>query len=262
MNLTLENKHAIVCGSSDGIGKASALIMAQRGCELTLVARNEKKLNTTLSELNTERGQFHKIICVDFNQPNNLKKKVVSHLESLGKPVDILVNNSGGPHGGLLIEADENEFRVAFERLLICNQIMAKAVFPGMREKGSGRIINIISTSVKQVIPGLGVSNTIRGSVAQWGKTLAIELGEYGICVNNILPGYTSTARLQDLADSKAETLGVTPQEVRELWAQKTSLARLGTPEEVANTVAFLASDESGYITGHNLSVDGGRFGA
>ena len=262
MNLTLENKHAIVCGSSDGIGKASALIMAQRGCELTLVARNEKKLNTTLSELNTERGQVHEIVCVDFNQPNNLKKKVASHLKSLGKPVDILVNNSGGPHGGLLIEADENEFRVAFERLLICNQIMAKAVFPGMREKGSGRIINIISTSVKQVIPGLGVSNTIRGSVAQWGKTLAIELGEYGICVNNILPGYTSTARLQDLADSKAETLGVTPQEVRELWAQKTSLARLGTPEEIANTVAFLASDESGYITGHNLSVDGGRFGA
>ncbi len=262
MNLTLENKHAIVCGSSDGIGKASALIMAQRGCELTLVARNEKKLNTTLSELNTERGQVHEIVCVDFNQPNNLKKKVASHLKSLEKPVDILVNNSGGPHGGLLIEADENEFRVAFERLLICNQIMAKAVFPGMREKGSGRIINIISTSVKQVIPGLGVSNTIRGSVAQWGKTLAIELGEYGICVNNILPGYTSTARLQDLADSKAETLGVTPQEVRELWAQKTSLARLGTPEEIANTVAFLASDESGYITGHNLSVDGGRFGA
>ena len=184
------------------------------------------------------------------------------HIGTLGKPVDILINNSGGPHGGPIIEADENEFRVAFERLLICNQIMAKAVFPGMKEQGSGRIINIISTSVKQVIPGLGVSNTIRGSVAQWGKTLAIELGEYGICVNNILPGYTSTARLQDLADSKAEALGVTPKEIREVWAKNTSLRRLGAPEEIANTVAFLASDESGYITGHNLSVDGGRFGA
>ena len=139
---------------------------------------------------------------------------------------------------------------------------MAKAVFPGMREQGSGRIINIISTSVKQVIPGLGVSNTIRGSVAQWGKTLAIELGEYGICVNNILPGYTATARLQDLADSKATSLGVTSEEILEMWAKNTSLKRLGTPEEIANTIAFLASDESGYITGHNLSVDGGRFGA
>ena len=262
MNLSLENKHAIICGSSDGIGKASAITMAQRGCEITLVARNQEKLDSTLLELNTKQDQQHQTVCVDFDQPEKVKESVTLHIGTLGKPVDILINNSGGPHGGPIIEADENEFRVAFERLLICNQIMAKAVFPGMKEQGSGRIINIISTSVKQVIPGLGVSNTIRGSVAQWGKTLAIELGEYGICVNNILPGYTSTARLQDLANSKAEVLGVTPQEIREVWAKNTSLKRLGTPEEIANTVAFLASDESGYITGHNLSVDGGRFGA
>tara|TARA_B100000579_G_scaffold437002_1_gene464784 strand:+ start:918 stop:1706 length:789 start_codon:yes stop_codon:yes gene_type:complete len=262
MNLSLENKHAIVCGSSDGIGKASAIIMAQRGCEVSLVARNQEKLDLTLSNLKTDQGQQHQTVCVDFDQPEKVKEKVTSHIGSLGRNVDILVNNSGGPHGGPLIEADENEFMVAFERLLICNQIMAKAVFPGMREQGSGRIINIISTSVKQVIPGLGVSNTIRGSVAQWGKTLAIELGEYGICVNNILPGYTATARLQDLADSKATSLGVTSEEIREMWAKNTSLKRLGTPEEIANTIAFLASDESGYITGHNLSVDGGRFGA
>ncbi len=262
MNLSLENKHAIICGSSDGIGKASAIKMAQRGCEITLVARNQEKLDSTLLELNTKQDQQHQTVCVDFDQPEKVKESVTLHIGSLGKPVDILINNSGGPHGGPIIEADENEFRVAFERLLICNQIMAKAVFPGMKEQRSGRIINIISTSVKQVIPGLGVSNTIRGSVAQWGKTLAIELGEYGICVNNILPGYTSTARLQDLADSKAEALGVAPKEIRELWAKNTSLRRLGTPEEIANTVAFLASDESGYITGHNLSVDGGRFGA
>ena len=262
MNLLLENKHAIICGSSDGIGKASAILMAHRGCEVTLVARNQAKLDSTLLELNNRQGQHHQTLCVDFNKPNKVKEKVNSHVSKLGKTVDILINNSGGPHGGPLIEAEENEFRIAFERLLICNQIMAKAVFPGMREQRSGRIINIISTSVKQVIPGLGVSNTIRGSVAQWGKTLAIELGQYGICVNNILPGYTSTARLQDLADSKAEALGVTAQEIREVWAKNTSLKRLGSPEEIANTVAFLASDESGYITGHNLSVDGGRFGA
>jgi len=262
MKLTLINKHAIVCGSTDGIGKASALLLANQGCEITLVARNQNKLDKTLSELNREHNQEHSSICVDFDNSNDLKNKIEMHLESLGKPVNILVNNSGGPHGGPLIEVEEDEFRVAFERLLICNHIMAKAVFPEMKKNRSGRIINIISTSVKQVIPGLGVSNTIRGSVAQWGKTLALELGEDGICVNNILPGYTATERLKDLAESKANSLGVNVEEIREQWAENTSLKRLGTPDEIANTVLFLASDESSYITGHNFSVDGGRFSA
>ena len=262
MNLSLKHKHAFVCGSTDGIGKASALLLAEHGCEITLIARNQEKLDSTLLELAQNNGQNHSTVCADFDDPETLKERVNSQISTLGKPVDILVNNSGGPHGGTLIEAEEDEFRIAFERLLICNHIMAKAVVPGMKEQGSGRIINIISTSVRQVIPGLGVSNTIRGSVAQWGKTLAIELGEYGICVNNILPGYTATARLQDLADSKAESMGVTPDQIQDGWAKNTSLRRLGTPEEIAGTVAFLASDAAGYISGHNLSVDGGRFSA
>ena len=262
MNLSLKHKHAFVCGSTDGIGKASALLLAEHGCEITLIARNQEKLDSTLFELAQNNGQNHSTVCADFDDPETLKERVNSQISTLGKPVDILVNNSGGPHGGTLIEAEEDEFRIAFERLLICNHIMAKAVVPGMKEQGSGRIINIISTSVRQVIPGLGVSNTIRGSVAQWGKTLAIELGEYGICVNNILPGYTATARLQDLADSKAELMGVTPDQIQDGWAKNTSLRRLGTPEEIAGTVAFLASDAAGYISGHNLSVDGGRFSA
>ena len=262
MNLSLKHKHAFVCGSTDGIGKASALLLAEHGCEITLIARNQGKLDSTLLELAQNNGQNHSTVCADFDDPETLKERVNSQISTLDKPVDILVNNSGGPHGGALIEAEEDEFRIAFERLLICNHIMAKAVVPGMKEQGSGRIINIISTSVRQVIPGLGVSNTIRGSVAQWGKTLAIELGEYGICVNNILPGYTATARLQDLADSKAESMGMTPDQIQDGWAKNTSLRRLGTPEEIAGTVAFLASDAAGYISGHNLSVDGGRFSA
>ena len=262
MNLSLKQKHAFVCGSTDGIGKASALLLAEHGCEITLIARNQEKLDSTLLELAQNNGQNHSTVCADFDDPETLKERVNSQISTLGKPVDILVNNSGGPHGGTLIEAEEDEFRIAFERLLICNHIMAKAVVPGMKEQGSGRIINIISTSVRQVIPGLGVSNTIRGSVAQWGKTLAIELGEYGICVNNILPGYTATARLQDLADSKAESMGVTPDQIQDGWAKNTSLRRLGAPQEIAGTVAFLASDAAGYISGHNLSVDGGRFSA
>ena len=262
MKLSLINKHAIVCGSTDGIGKASALLLAKQGCEITLVARNQDKLDNTQSELNTDHNQKHYSVCADFDNSMDLKKKIKMHMRSLGRSVDILVNNSGGPHGGLLIEADEDEFRAAFERLLIGNHIMAKAVVPGMKDKGVGRIVNIISTSVKQVIPGLGVSNTIRGSVAQWGKTLALELGEHGICVNNILPGYTATDRLKYLAESKANSLGVDIEDIRNKWAENTSLKRIGNVDEVANTVLFLASDESSYVTGHNFSVDGGRFSA
>lgn len=262
MKLSLINKHAIVCGSTDGIGKASALLLAKQGCEITLVARNQDKLDNTQSELNTDHNQKHYSVCADFDKSMDLKKKIKMHMRSLGRSVDILVNNSGGPHGGPLIEADEDEFRAAFERLLIGNHIMAKAVVPGMKDKGVGRIVNIISTSVKQVIPGLGVSNTIRGSVAQWGKTLALELGEHGICVNNILPGYTATDRLKYLAESKANSLGVDIEDIRNKWAENTSLKRIGNVDEVANTVLFLASDESSYVTGHNFSVDGGRFSA
>ena len=182
-------------------------------------------------------------------------------MKEIANGADILINNSGGPHGGPLIDAEENEFRVAFERLLICNQIMTKAVVPGMKEKGSGRIINIISISVNQVIPDLGVSNTVRGAVAQWAKTLALELGQYGITVNNILPGYTATNRLHDLAELKAKNRGVKSEVIRQEWAKNTSLKRLGKPNEIASAVAFLASDGASYINGHDMSIDGGRFG-
>ena len=262
MNLSLNNKHAILCGSTDGIGKASALLMAQRGASLTLVARNQKKLDQTLSELSTDHGQVHFSLCADFNEPDQLKEKITNHMKVIIDQANILVNNSGGPHGGALIDAKEDEFREAFERLLICNQIMAKAVVPSMKELGEGRIINIISMSVNQVIPGLGVSNTIRGAVAQWAKTLSLELGEFGITVNNVLPGYTATNRLQSLAESKAKTMGVTSEYINETWKNNTSLKRLGKPEEIASVVAFLASDDSSYINGHDVSVDGGRFGA
>ncbi len=262
MDLSLKGNRAIVCGSTDGIGKASALLMAERGASITLVARNKEKLNATLTELSTEHGQNHATVCADFNKPDELKQQIQAHLKESGHIYGILVNNSGGPHGGPLIEAKEDEFRIAFERLLICNQIMAQATVSGMKKLGSGRIINIISTSVRQVIPGLGVSNTIRGAVAQWAKTLALELGEFGITVNNILPGYTATARLQELAESKAESMGKTVEDISKIWADNTSLKRLGKPEEIANAVAFLASESAGYISGHNLSIDGGRFGA
>ena len=168
-----------------------------------MVARNKNKLNTTLTELSTEYGQNHSTVCSDFNQPDELKQMMQEHLKESDCTYRILVNNSGGPHGGPLIEAKEDEFCLAFERLLIGNHILTKAVVPGMKKLGSGRIINVISMSVNQVIPGLGVSNTIRGAVAQWAKTLALELGEFGITVNNILPGYTATANKLSIPERK-----------------------------------------------------------
>ena len=174
----------------------------------------------------------------------------------------ILLNNSGGPHGGPLINSNIDEFREGFERLLISNQIMVKSVFEGMKQMRYGRIINIISISINNVIPGLGVSNTIRGAVAQWAKTLALEIGQYGITVNNVLPGYTNTSRLQELADAKSKASGVSIDEIRSIWANSSASKRIGEPEEIANAVAFLASDASSFINGIDITVDGGRSGA
>lgn len=257
MNYDLERQRAIVCGGTDGIGRMIAILLSEQGVEIILIARNQKKINKTLSELSSKMNQNHNSICVDFNFPDNLKKGLLS---SNLEPVDILINNSGGPHGGPLLEANEEEFYLAFNRLLICNQILAKEVVPGMKKKGHGRIINIISTSINQVIAGLGVSNTIRGSVSQWAKTLALELGSSNITVNNILPGYTETSRLNELVLEKIKNTGVTKEKVIENWTSATSLGRLGTPEEIANVALFIASSASSYITGHNFSVDGGKF--
>ena len=199
------------------------------------------------------------MICADFNNPEKLNEIINNELH---EPVHILLNNSGGPHGGLLVDSNIDEFREGFERLLISNQIMVKSVFEGMKKMSFGRIINIISISINNVIPGLGVSNTIRGAVAQWAKTLALEIGQYGITVNNVLPGYTNTGRLQELANAKSKASGVSVDEIRSIWANSSASKRIGEPEEIANAVVFLASDASSFINGVDITVDGGRSGA
>ena len=258
MNKNFEGRRALVCGGTDGIGKAIALLMAERGAEIIIMARNQKKLQNVCNKLSTTSGQTHTTICADFNDVGTLKKSFSSQLKG---PIHILVNNSGGPDGGELINAKEEEFRIAFERLLIANQVITQAIVPKMKKHRNGRIINIISISVNQVIPGLGVSNTIRGGGAQWAKTLALELGDYGITVNNILPGYTATTRLKKLAEGKAIERGVTSKDIELEWANNTSLKRIGKPSEIASAVAFIASNEASYINGFNMSVDGGRYG-
>ena len=254
MNLGLQNKNALVCGSTQGIGKASAIALAKEGANITLVARNEEKLKAVVEALpNTQ--QQHSYIVADFSNAEELKEKI----EASSLNFHILINNTGGPAGGPIFNAKVTEFENAFTQHLKCNHILAQALVPFMKEAGYGRIINIISTSVKQPLDGLGVSNTIRGAVASWAKTLANELGAFGITVNNVLPGFTDTERLHSIIKSKSAKLGVTTDEVIKTMKNSTPAKRFAQPEETADAVAFLASERASYINGINVPVDGGR---
>lgn len=260
MNLNLENKNAIVCGSTQGIGKAAAIELALLGANITLVARNEDALKKTVQELDNSKGQQHDYICADFTQPEQLKEKIQKAVGS-GKIINVLVNNTGGPPGGPIVEAKLEEFTQTFSNHLLCNHILVQAVVPGMKQSGYGRIINIISTSVKQPLKGLGVSNTIRAAVANWAKTLSLELGPFGITVNNVLPGMTNTVRIKNLLEAKAKSTGNSVQELTKEMLNEIPMGRTAEAHEVAAAIAFLASPAASYISGINIPVDGGRTG-
>ena len=261
MILDLKNKNALVCGSTQGIGKASAIEIALLGANVTLVARNEDALKKTLAELDTTKGQKHDSVCVDFSDPAALKNKIEKYVSEKG-PVHILVNNTGGPKGGPIINAKPEEFTQTFSNHLICNHILVQAVVEGMKKEKYGRIINIISTSVKQPLKGLGVSNTIRGAVANWSKTLSMELAQFGITVNNVLPGMTNTGRIRDLISAKAKAASKTEAEIEKEMMNEIPAGRLAEANEIANAVAFLATPAAAYINGTNVTVDGGRTGS
>ncbi len=258
MNIQLKDKIAVVCGSTQGIGKASAQELSKMGATVVLVARNEDKLKSTLKELDIREGQNHSYIIADFSNPVALKKTMTKWVSNSNK-VHILVNNTGGPKGGPIRNAEISEFTDAFNQHLICNHIMVQALYPIMIEEGYGRIINVISTSVKQPLNNLGVSNTIRGAVASWSKTLANELGQFNITVNNVLPGATNTDRLQTLAEIKSKQLNETVDSVFAEMAAESPMHRIAQPEEIASAIAFLASPAASYINGINVPVDGGR---
>jgi len=259
MDQDLSGKRAIVCGSTQGIGKASAIELSNLGANVTLVARNEDKLKAVLAELKKSSSQIHDYIVADFEDAEVLKLKVTEYVKR--QVVHILVNNTGGPPGGQAIDADTDEFVKAFSTHLICNQIMVQAVVSGMKKENYGRIINIISTSVKIPLRGLGVSNTIRGAVANWSKTLSFELGSFGITVNNVLPGATMTGRLQALVKTKADKSGKSIEDVTNEMIAEIPAGRIGHVHEVAAAVAFLATTAAAYINGVNIPVDGGRTG-
>lgn len=253
---TLANKQALVCGGSQGIGRACAIELAKQGASVTIVARSEQTLRKTVDELPGEAT--HRWIAADFSDPQGLRTKVASHIEEFG-PLTILVNNTGGPPHGPIVDATPEQFLGAISSHVVCNQVLLQILLPGMKEAKYGRVINIISTSVIMPIRGLGVSNTTRGAVANWGRTMAGELAPLGITVNNVLPGFTDTARLKSLFDAKAKNLGTTPQQVRETIIASIPMERMGDPSEIGAVVAFLASPGASYVSGVNLPIDGAR---
>ncbi len=255
---TLTGKNALVCGASQGIGRASAVELARLGAAVTVVARSEDSLGAVVASLDTGAGRKHGFIVADFADRPVLSESITAHLASVGA-VHILVNNTGGPPAGDIAEAAEEDMLQAFSHHLLCNQLLSHAVVPGMKAAGFGRVINIISTSVIAPIRGLGVSNTIRAAVANWARTLAGELAPFGITVNNVLPGYTDTRRLQSIFRHKAEKAGVDVSDIERQVLGSIPVGRLGRPEELAAVVGFLASPAASYVTGVNLPVDGGR---
>mgnify|MGYP000086872632 FL=1 len=258
MDINLQDKHALVCGSSQGIGKACAIELANLGASVTLFSRNKTALEKVLLELDTEHGQEHQVLVADFSKPEQVESIINAHI-SAQQGYDILINNTGGPAPGPANTASASAFINAFNLHLVSNHHIVQALLHGMKEQQYGRIINVISTSVKQPLNGLGVSNTIRGAVASWAKTLANELGEFGITVNNVLPGATATARLDAIIEGKAKKQNISIEQAIINEKSIIPMRRFAKPEEFAAAAAFLASPAAGYITGINLPVDGGR---
>jgi 3-oxoacyl-[acyl-carrier protein] reductase len=257
MNISIKGRTALICGSSQGIGFAAARELAQNGAHCILVARNAEALQKAVGQLAKTEDQHHQWVAVDFSETGRVEeaiKKIV-----VKQTIDILINNTGGPNAGPILEAKTADFEFWFRQHLVNNQIMAQAVVPGMRAAGYGRIINIISTSVKTPLAGLGVSNTIRLAVASWAKTLANEIAQFNITVNNILPGLTETQRLDELVKHSATLANQEQSLIEDQLKQSIPMKRFGKPEEIANVIAFLASPAASYVNGVNIAVDGGR---
>ncbi len=256
MELNLKNKAALVCGSTQGIGRATAMALANEGVKVTLLARDQTKLEHVLSEL--PKTANHDYIVADFSKVDALKVKVSDYLNK-NSGFHILINNTGGPRSGSILEATLEQFESAFTMHLKCSHVLTQLLVPFMKSENYGRIINVISTSVKEPIDGLGVSNTIRNAVGNWSKTLSFELGAFGITVNNVLPGFTQTERLNEIIDVKAKKTNTSFEEMKNLMKNYTPAKRFAKPQETANAIVFLASKAASYINGVNIPVDGGR---
>ena len=250
----------MVSGSTQGIGLAIAKELASLGASCTLLARNEDALRDVLQQLDRSAGQMHGYLVADFASAEQVRQAIANHVSH--HKVHVLVNNTGGPPPGPIADAAPADFAKYFEQHILCNQILVQHCLPSMKADQYGRIINVISTSVKVPIENLGISNTIRGAVASWAKTLSLEVARYGITVNSILPGFTKTERLHALIRNIASRKNL---EVADVWSQMESevpAKRFGEAEEVAAVAAFLATPAAAYVNGTSIPVDGGRTGA
>ena len=260
MNIDLSNKVALVGGASQGMGRAVAQELAGLGCQIIAMARDAKALASLMRELEASTQRQHYYIAVDVADKEHLEAEVTSHIKRLG-PIEILINNTGGPTTGLITKATAAEFNQAFENHVQTNVLLSRLVLPGMKERQFGRIINISSTSVKIPIADLGVSNTIRWAVTGWAKTLAAEVAADGITVNNVLPGYTDTPRLDSFIETLAKEKNLSKAEYVSQLHKTIPIRRFAKPEEIAAAVAFLATPAASYINGVALAVDGGKTG-
>lgn len=258
MNLDLTGTTALVCGSTQGIGKAAAIELALLGANITLIARNEDKLKEVVKELPHNPNQVHRYLVIDFSKTSQIKPAIEQYLAQYPE-VHILINNTGGPSGGPIIEADVAQFTQTFTEHIVSAQILAQAVVPSMKEAGFGRIVNITSVGMKQPIIGLGVSNTIRGAMGNWAKSMANELGRYGITTNNVLPGYTTTARLEKVNETRAKATNKSIEAVEQDLIKDIPIGRFTAPEETGAVIAFLCSPAASSVNGVSIPVDGGR---
>ena len=258
MDIDLNGRHALVCGASQGIGLATAKALAELGADVTLLARRAEVLQEVATNLPRPRvSQIHGWIAADTADLDGLRAQVEALCAA--KPVHILVNNTGGPPPGSVRGAELSAFEAAYRQHLLANHVLAETVLPGMERDGYGRIVNVISTSVKEPLRGLGVSNTTRWAVASWAKTLATEVAAKGITVNNVLPGSTETPRIEQIIQTTMQKTGEDRDTVYAKMAAEIPMGRFAKPGETAAAIAFLCSPAASYITGINLPVDGGR---
>ncbi len=256
MKISLDGKKAIIGGSSQGIGKAIALQLAESGASVTLMARSEDKMRAIIKSLPAHNGQQHRFLKVDFTNFEAYKSIISAFFEK--NEVDILVNNTQGPEAGGALEKNVDDYQNAFDLLFKSVVLTTELALKHMQEKGWGRIVNVASISVKEPLNYLALSNTIRAAVVTWAKSLAIDVAKDGITVNNILTGYFDTERIAQLNVKKAEKMGLSEAEVRAAMEEQVPLKRIGKPEEYGYLVAFLTSDKAAYINGTNIPIDGG----